>query len=172
MNRRLYFILPNVAISKLVENDLLLARISEDHMHFLGKRGTDLQDLPEASAVEKTDLTHGIQVGLFSGALFGGFLGVILYLIQGYIGMQFQLGIILLLFLMGGILGVWISGFMVGSSAPNVKLKQFEHAMDENHILLMVDVPKERVDEIKTIIHKHHPEAEDHGMEPVRPVFP
>jgi len=34
MNRRLYFILPDVEISRKVEDDLLLARISEHEMHF------------------------------------------------------------------------------------------------------------------------------------------
>ena len=50
MNRRLYFILPDVDISRKVENDLLLARIGGQHMHFLGKRGTELLDLPEATS--------------------------------------------------------------------------------------------------------------------------
>ncbi len=59
MNRRLYFILPDVEISRKVEDDLLLARITEHQMHFLGKRGTDMQDLPEASQIQKTDIIHG-----------------------------------------------------------------------------------------------------------------
>jgi len=38
MERRLYFILPDVDISRQIEDDLLLARIHEEKMHFLGKR--------------------------------------------------------------------------------------------------------------------------------------
>ena len=62
MNRRLYFILPDVEISRKVEDDLLLARITEYQMHFLGKRGTDMQDLPEESQIQKTDIIHGFQI--------------------------------------------------------------------------------------------------------------
>jgi hypothetical protein len=172
MNRRLYFVLPDVETSRKVENDLLLARIDEQHMHFLGKRGTELMDLPEATSEQKTDLYHGITVGLFSGALTGAFIGIIIYLLQDFIGMQIQMGIILLFFLLGGVFGVWISGFLIGSSTPNVKLKEFQHSMDEGHILLMIDAPKERVDEVREIVLQHHPEAEDHGIEPIKPVFP
>ena len=51
MNRRLYFILPDVKTALKVEQDLLLARIEESRMHFLAKRGTDLQTLLEARPV-------------------------------------------------------------------------------------------------------------------------
>lgn len=172
MNRRLYFILPDVEISRKVEDDLLLARISEQQMHFLGKRGTNMQDLPEASQVQKTDIVHGFQVGMFTGALTGAIMGLTAYLMRDIIGMQIEVGIVLVLFLVGGVYGAFISGLFIGSSTPNVKLKKFQHSMDEGHILLMVDVAKDRVDEIRKIVHQHFPEAEDHGEDHTIPAFP
>ncbi len=65
-----------------------------------------------------------------------------------------------------------ISGLFIGSSTPNVKLKKFQHSMDEGHILLMVDVAKDRVDEIRKIVHQHFPEAEDYGEDHTIPAFP
>jgi predicted lipid-binding transport protein (Tim44 family) len=103
MNRRLYFTLPDVEISRKVEDDLLLARISEREMHFLAKRGVDLQDLPEASQAQKTDIVHGFQVGMYSGAIGGAIMGLVIYLLRDFIGMQLEVGIILILFLVGGI---------------------------------------------------------------------
>lgn len=172
MNRRLYFILPDVEISRKVEDDLLLARISEQQMHFLGKRGTNMQDLPEASQVQKTDIVHGFQVGMFTGALTGAIMGLTAYLMRDIIGMQMEVGIVLVLFLVGGVYGAFISGLFIGSSTPNVKLKKFQHSMDEGHILLMVDVAKDRVDEIRKIVHQHFPEAEDYGEDHTIPAFP
>ncbi len=172
MNRRLYFILPDVEISRKVEDDLLLARISEQQMHFLGKRGTNMQDLPEASQVQKTDIVHGFQVGMFAGALTGAIMGLTAYLMRDIIGMQMEVGIVLVLFLVGGVYGAFISGLFIGSSTPNVKLKKFQHSMDEGHILLMVDVAKDRVDEIRKIVHQHFPEAEDYGEDHTIPAFP
>ncbi len=172
MNRRLYFILPDVEVSRLVLRDLLLARVSENHMHFLGKRGMDLEDLPEATSAERSDITHGMQVGIVSGALGGAIIGLGVYGMQVISGMKPMYEIILLLFILGAAFGVWVSGVLIGSSTPNTKLKQFEHAIDEGHILLMLDVPKDKVDEVRELILKHHPEAEDHGIEPTIPAFP
>jgi len=171
MNRRLYFVLPDVPVSRQIEHDLLLARISDEHMHFLARRDTDLMDLPEATTAQKTDLVHGSFIGLVSGALFGGLIGLVLYLLRNYIT-QVEPGIILLFFVLGGVFGVWVSGILIGSSTPNVKLKEFEKTIQEGHILLMVDVPVERVDEIRKIVLTHHPEAEDHGKDPFIPAFP
>jgi len=171
MNRRLYFVLPDVPVSQQIEHDLLLAHISDDHMHFLGRRDTDLMDLPEATTAEKTDLVHGSFIGLVFGALFGGLIGLALYLLRDYIT-QVEPGIILLFFVLGGVFGVWVSGILIGSSTPNVKLKEFEKTIQEGHILLMVDVPVERVDEIRKIVLTHHPEAEDRGKDPFIPSFP
>jgi len=170
MNRRLYFILPDVESGKQVERELLLAKVSDDHMYFLAKRGTDLQDLPEATTAEKTDFMHGAMVGMMSGAMAGAVIGLVLYLLQNYI-FPMQLGVILLFFLLGGVFGLWVSA-MIGASTPNVKLKEFEQAFKDGQLLLMVDVPVERVDEIRKLILSRHPEAEDHGQDPTMPAFP
>ena len=171
MNRRLYFVLPDVDTAQQVERDLLLAKIEDRHMHFLGKRGTDLKDLPEASLGQKTDLFHGMRVGLVAGGATGTCVGFILYQFPSLIGVSLDVGIVAILALVGAIFGAWVSS-MIGSSTPNVRLREYEKTMEEGHILLMVDVPKERVDEVREIIRSHHPEVEDHGLDPDIPRFP
>ena len=171
MNRRLYFVLPDVDTAQQVERDLLLARIEDRHMHFLGKRGTDLKDLPEASLGQKTDLFHGMRVGLVAGGATGTCVGFILYQFPSLIGVSLDVGIAAILALVGAIFGAWVSS-MIGSSTPNVRLREYEKTMEEGHILLMLDVPKERVDEVREIIRSHHPEVEDHGLDPDIPRFP
>ena len=171
MNRRLYFVLPDVDTAQQVERDLLLARIEDRRMHFLGKRGTDLKDLPEASLGQKTDLFHGMRVGLVAGGVTGALDGFILYQFPSPIGVSLDVGIVAILALVGAIFGAWVSS-MIGSSTPNVRLREYEKTMEEGHILLMVDVPKERVDEVREIMRSHHPEVEDHGIDPTIPSFP
>jgi hypothetical protein len=61
---------------------------------------------------------------------------------------------------------------MIGISAPNSRLKDFEDAIAKGELLMMVDVPKARVDEITKLVQLHHPEAEVEGTEPVIPAFP
>jgi hypothetical protein len=61
---------------------------------------------------------------------------------------------------------------MIGISAPSSRLKDFETAIAKGELLMMVDVPKVRVDEITTLVRQHHPEAVIEGTEPVIPAFP
>jgi hypothetical protein len=166
--RRLYFVLPDVETAHQVESELLLARIEDRHMHFLAKRGVDLGDLPEATVAQKTDLVHGMEVGLVAG----GGTGVIVGLLDCLVGIGTDLGVgsIFLFGMLGAGFGLWASS-MIAASVPNCRLKSFEKAIEEGHILLMVDVPKRRIKEISAIIRKHHPDAEAHGIEPTL-VFP
>jgi len=39
-------------------------------------------------------------------------------------------------------------------------------------LLMMVDVPKDQVEDVTVLIKKHHPEVEVEGTEPVIPAFP
>ena len=55
---------------------------------------------------------------------------------------------------------------------PNSRLKGFEHDLVEGKILLLLDVPSGRYDELRTIIARTHPEAADRGNEPTVPAFP
>jgi hypothetical protein len=61
---------------------------------------------------------------------------------------------------------------MIGISAPSSRLTEFEEAIKEGSLLMMVDVPKTRVNEITDLIKQHHPEAVIEGTEPVIPAFP
>lgn len=69
MRRRLYFIMPDLASARKMMDDLLLARIEERHIHFLARRGTPMDGLHEANHLQKSDLVHGVQVGLALGAI-------------------------------------------------------------------------------------------------------
>ncbi len=173
MRRRLYFVLPEVETARQVEKELLLARVETGCIRFLGKWGTDLGDLPQATLAQKTDLVHGIQVGLFTGAATGALIGFIIHYFPEVHDLPIgqELGIIFICALVGGLFGAWAAG-MIGSSTPSNRLKAFEKTMEEGHILLILDVPKERVEEVRKIITSHHPEVEDRGMDPTIPIFP
>ena len=87
------------------------------------------------------------------------------------IGLALGGGAILGIGLAGAGVGAWVSS-MIGTSAPSSRLTEFEKAIEEGNLLMMVDVPKARVDEITDLVKKHHPEAHVEGTEPVIPAFP
>lgn len=170
MRRRLYFMLPDVPSARALLDELLLARIEERHMHFLAKEGALLPDMPEASALQKTDLVHGIE----SGIVFGGAIGVILGILLVEFppdGLQLSTMVVLATGLAGTLFGAWASG-MVAAAIPNSRLKGFWEGVEKGQVLLMIDVPFRRVVEIEELVAKRHPEIRYGGMEPHIPAFP
>ena len=168
--RRMYVTLPDVASARSVANDLLLARIDDRHMRFLARRGTDLGELHEASYFHKTDAIHGAFVGLVIGGVLGAVVGAFLvnYPPQGA---SLEMVAILVAALVGAMLGVWVAT-MVGLQVPNSRLRGFEKDLEDGKVLLMLDVPSRRFEELRDIIARKHPEAVDRGHEPTVPAFP
>ena len=170
MRRRLYFVLPDVQSARTMLNDMLLARIECRHIHFLAARGTLPPDLPEASVLQKTDIVHGAQLGLIIGAVVGALAGGLLVMFPPE-GVTLKLMAVLMLALGGALFGLWASS-MVASAVPNSRLKAFQPAIDSGKVLMMVDVPMRRVQEICDLVARRHPEAASGGFEPTIPAFP
>jgi hypothetical protein len=168
--RRLYFLLPNTDVARDVVNELLLARIEERHIHILAKEGVSLGDLPEASLLQKSDFVPAVERGLTVGGATGALAGIAAMTFPPA-GLVLGGGAVLGIALAGAGIGAWVSG-MIGSDAPNSQLKEFESAVENGDLLMMVDVPKARVDEIEGLIKKTHPESEIEGTEPTIPPFP
>ena len=170
MKLRMYVTLPDLASARKLADDLLLARVEDRNMHFLARRGTDLGNLHEASYLMKTDTLHGA----FTGMVLGGGLGVVVGGLLVYfplIGYPLQLAAVLVAALVGAVLGTWIAG-MVGLQVPNSRLQAFESEIQDGKILLMLDVPSRRYEELRGVIARTHPEAMDRGNEATVPAFP
>ena len=170
MRLRMYVTLPDLASARQLANDLLLARIEDKHMHFLARRGTDLGELHQASYLQKTDTVHGAFVGLVIGGLMGVVVGLLLMQYPPA-GVNLQFVTVLIAAILGAVFGTWVAS-MVGLQVPNSRLKGFDPEIQEGKILLMLDVPAGRYEEIRGIIARTHPEAADRGNEPTVPAFP
>jgi hypothetical protein len=170
MRRRVYFLLPDVDSARRTADDLLLARIEDRHMHFLARRGTDLGELHEANYLHKTDLVHGAGIGLMLGALAGLLLGAIIVAYPPE-GTKPQLVAVLIAAIIGGVLGAWMAS-MAAAAVPNSRLKAFHGDIEQGKVLLMVDVPYGRVEQIREIVLSRHPEALARGQETRYPAFP
>ena len=170
MRRRLYYVMPDLPSARRMMDDLLLARIEERHIHFLGKRGTSMDGLHEANVLQKSDIVHGAQLGTTMGAVVGCVAGALLIWFPPAAGIPQVLAVVVAT-AAGAAFGAWTSS-MAGASVPNSRLKCFASAIDEGKILLMVDVREHRVEEINALLNRVHPEAVAGGMEPNIPAFP
>ena len=170
MRRRLYFMVPDAPSARQIRDELLLARIEDRHIDVIGKEGLSLADLNEASILQKSDFVHGAETGL----AVGGGIGIVAGLVAVFFppaGIDLELVTILLTALIGAAFGAWVAS-MVASSIPNSRLKAFESAIAAGHILMMVDTPAGRVEDIRRLVASHHPEAMNSGVEPTIPAFP
>ncbi|HKK14952.1 MAG TPA: DUF1269 domain-containing protein [Gammaproteobacteria bacterium] len=168
--RRIYFLLPGVATAKNVVDELLLARVGIRHIHVIAKAGTALEDLPEASIAQTSDLIPGLERGLAAGGATGILAGIIAVTFPPA-GLVLGGGAVLATGLAGAGFGGLLSS-MVGAGMHSSRLKRFQGAIEQGQILMLVDIPKQRVEEIEALVKKHHPDADIEGTEPTIPAFP
>lgn len=166
--RRLYFLLPNLDLTHTVVDELLLARIEERHIHVIAKEDTPLKDLPEASLIQKSDFVPAVERGVALGGATGVAAGLVAVALPGVV---IAGGALLAMGLAGAGMGAWLGG-MIGMDVGNSHIKQFKSAIQEGQILVLVDVPKDRVDEIQSSVKKHHSDADFEGTDPTIPAFP
>jgi hypothetical protein len=171
MRRRIYWLLPDLACARKTMDDLLLARITESHIHFVANEGTDLSGLHEANILQTSDVIRAAQAGLIIGGSVGALLGALAAVYFPIIGNEPQWGMVAVLAMFGAAFGAW-SASLIGVSTPSNRLKRFTQAIEAGQILLMVDVPRSRVDEIEERLQALHPEAHLEGVEPDIPAFP
>jgi hypothetical protein len=171
MRRRIYWLLPDLASARRTMDDLLLARISEPHIHFVAREGEVLTGLHPANLLQTSDVVRSAQAGLVIGGAAGAVLGVIAALFFPLFGDSPEWGMVAVLAIVGAGFGAWSSS-LIGISTPNHRLKRFESAIEQGQILLMVDVPRSRVDDIESRLQTLHPEAHLEGVEPNIPAFP
>lgn len=172
MRRRIYWLLPDLASAKRTMDDLLLARIAEKHIHFVGRPGTDMSALHAANVLQTSDVVRAAEMGLVIGGALGAVLGVGIGLYLPVMGLSAPGGLVaVVLALLGAVFGAWSSS-MIGISTPSKRLARFEPAIAAGQLLLMVDVPRTRVEEIESRLQALHPEAHLEGVEPNIPAFP
>lgn len=169
MRRRLYFLLPDTDTAKNIVDELLLARISDNHIHLLAKDDSRLKGLPVAGILQKTDLMHGLELGLIIGGFTGMVAGALLSLLPDHFMAAAAFTVICTI--AGSVIGAWAAG-MIGANLQNSRLRMFQADIKQGKILLMVDVPRDDVERIHDMIHSHHPEAGDKGTDPTIPAFP
>lgn len=168
--RRLYFLLPNVETAHKVVNDLLLAKIEFRHIHVIAREGTPMEELPEASMLQSSDFVPALERGIAAGGATGVIAGIVAVTVPPA-GLVLGGGAVLGIALAGAGFGALLAS-MIGAGMPNSRLKDFERAVDQGNLLMLVDVSKARVEEIEQLIRKHHPEVKIEGTEPTIPAFP
>ncbi len=147
-----------------------MAKIEEKHIHIIAKRGTPLEDLPEANLLQKSDFIPAVEQGVALGGATGMLAGLVAIALPPA-STVIAGGVLLATTLAGAGVGSWLGG-MVGMSVSNRRIKEFEEAIEAGHLLILADVPTNRVNEIENRVKQHLPQVEVEQTEPRVPAFP
>ncbi len=164
MRRRLYFVLPNVKSAHVMMNELLLKRVEANHIHFIARPDTPLEDLPEANVLEKTDVVYCGEIGLVLGAGLGFLAGVLAVTFAPWLG-HVPLMAIPICIIIGAIASALWSG-LLATTIPHSRLSMFQKQIEQGQILMMVSVHFHRAQEVRDLLIKTHPEAAYGGTWP------
>lgn len=168
--RRIYFLVPGIESAKSIVTELLLKHVEERRMHIVARSDITLEDLPEAKLAQKTDLIPAMEKGIAAGGVVGAIAGLVAVTFPPA-GLALGGGALLGMTVFGAGFGAWVSS-MIGVRLPSSHIEKYEKAIADGQLLLMVDVPAGRVEEVEEIVRQHHPEAELKGTEPSIPAFP
>ncbi|HET9122601.1 MAG TPA: hypothetical protein VFN52_03765 [Acidiferrobacteraceae bacterium] len=168
--KRLYFMAQDVGNARHVVEQLLLARIPEKHIHVIARPDVPLEDLPEASVYEKSDLAPALEKGVAIGGAAGA--------LAGLAALAFPAGVVL-----GGgavVLASTVAGASVGAfsaslkavDVPNSRLREFEEEIRQGEVLVIADVAPDQIDSTRAAIATQHIAVKDKGPEPVKHPFP
>ena len=154
MKRRLYFLFSDTGQARSAVADLDGLGVDREHMHVLARPGVDLSGLPPATERQRSDLLKRLEQTLWGGnlLLFGAaFAGLVLAVVFGsVIGMVLAVAVMIISF---------VSGALFALRMPMVHLDEFHEALRHGELLLMVDVSRDRVDDVEELMRHRHPEA-------------
>lgn len=160
MERRLYFLLPDVPHTRSAVRDLQAAGVRNRDMHVMAGPGSKLQGLPVASREQRGDAAARLE-----NALWGGNLGIFFAALVALLAMAFfQAAWYWLLLPAAVMLLSFAMGVIFTSRVPDVHLDEFRDALRHGEVLLIVDVPVTRVAQVEALLHGRHPEAVAGGI--------
>lgn len=164
VQRRLYFVLPDLACASQTAHDLWRARIADQNMFFVGRDDMPLGRLNAASVTQTSDLTRSLRLGAVIGSGCGGLLGAYLMMAPPS-GLDPGAGTLAACAFFGALFGSWAAS-LIGVSVPNKQLAPFQRDIERGRIVMMVDVPPERVAEIERLVEAEFPEVARAGPFP------
>ena len=154
--KRIYFLAPDVSHASQLVEFFRDQGINDEQLHLVADESVELGDLPEADALENSDIYPAIKRGTAAGGSAGLLAGIAAVTTGGLaLGGAAVLG----LTAAGAGFGAWVSG-MIGAGLSDQEARDNEQAIRQGSVLMMVDLPSEKVDLAREKVRTVCPEAE------------
>ena len=158
--KRLYFLVPDLDTTTGIVNELRELGVGEANIAIVGKdhHALEAAHLHEAGAFAGSDFTHAIARGVALGGSTGLLAGIAAVTFPP-MGLVLGGGAVLGMGVLGAGFGAWASS-LIGISVPERGIQRYQAAIDNGHLLLLIDVPRWQAESVCAVIRSHHPEVE------------
>lgn len=166
MLRRVYYIIPNAAHARRVVDELQAAGIEREQMHAWSKAGRQLRGLPVATEAQGRDRVWALDKLLWNADL-------ILFGVAA-VGLLFAAAWGTVVWMLGAsavMLGAFVFGRWFAIKVPHTHLSDMRVPLAHGEVVLMVDVPRERIGEVEQLVRCHHPDAHVGGIGWTSPIL-
>ncbi len=155
--KRLYFLVPDLKITRSIARELENTGITHKQIHVLGgdRNKLDSAHVHPANILQTTGLVNTLKKGIIFGIVL-----VIGIFIALYFSLPEDIKITALgaaaVFIFGFGFGIWSSG-MIGLSIQNTVVENNDEYVKTGHYIMIIDVPKNRESELTRKVVRHHP---------------
>ena len=167
---RLCFLCRDVEVTRKAVAAARRAGVEDSSLMLIARHDIQLDEL-RTESMDKTDAVPGLERGLTLGGIVGTLAGLLVLSVEEA-GVALG-GAALPLFALFGVGAGGLAGFLAGASVRSSRLRRFQQAIDqEGKILLLIDVPQERVEAMEKLMKAEIADIEFAGLEPRAPVLP
>jgi len=151
---RLYFLLPDELLTKRVVDDLASTGIKHQQIHALKRNRNEQKHQQINPQWQRLDMAQRIEKIAWNSNLIIFFIALFVLMLSlpsDLTGLAITAVVVML--------ATFLLGDIFASRIPKVHLQEFEDALSHGEVLLMVDVPENRVVETEDRVLSHHPAA-------------
>ena len=157
--KRLYSLTHNIQSTENISRDLHEAGITDWNFHVISKneQGLERRHIHSANILQRTDLVHSMEKSILYGVGIGLLVALVISQIPVH-GSTPSLSVLIGIFIAGIVFGAW-HGTLFGFQNENIKLKPFHDRIEDGYDLIMVDVYRGQLEQVKAFMARTHPEA-------------
>jgi hypothetical protein len=159
ITRRIYMLVPTRSQAEEVVRELSGRGVNQRHIHTLARDGVDTARLPRANIRQRTELGAHLERWLWDMNLVLFFAAAaLLFLAAWYAAWGWAVGCLLFMAVS------FLLGDRFASHVPHLHVEDCRVPLKHGEILLLVDVPRWRVNEVETAVRLRFPEVDISGV--------
>lgn len=154
MERRLYFTFPRAAQARRAVEELVAGSIPRTAIHTVARDDAGIEDLPAATTAQRHDRVWALERLYWNTNLVVFFVSLLGLLVALYVDRPTVAVAALLV-----MVATFLAGERFAVRVPHAHLDEQRVPLRHGEVVVMVDVPADRVHEVEAMVSRQHPEA-------------